>query len=203
MIASSGRASAQTVSIGVKGGFPLLDRTGSHDESRPYLIGPFLEIGLPAGFAVEAGALYQRIGNTVNFGLLGVNPLNPPPGPGTLSFINRQRGNAWEFSLLGKHYFRSRTSGWQPFLGTGYAFRTVGLHSAISETTVDAGATPHSYSFQNNSRSGLEVGAVFAAGARFGAGRVSWMPEIRYTRWGGSDNLMRKNEAGLLLGIRF
>jgi hypothetical protein len=49
----------------------------------------------------------------------------------------------------------------------------------------------------------LGVGAVFAAGVRFRAGRFSLLPEARYTRWGGSDNQLRKNEAGLILGVSF
>jgi hypothetical protein len=65
-------AAAQPVSVGVLGGVPLIDQTQTygnpldHDESRPYIIGPSLEVRLPAGFAIEADGLYQRIGSTVD-----------------------------------------------------------------------------------------------------------------------------------------
>ncbi len=36
-------------------------------ESRPYAIGPTVEVRLPAGFAIEASALYRRLGQTTAF----------------------------------------------------------------------------------------------------------------------------------------
>jgi hypothetical protein len=200
-------AAAQAVSIGVKGGIPLTEATTRQDESRPYIVGPSIEVRLPAGLAIEADALYRRIGNTVSFGYTpGANlviPGNNLLTPVIFPFISRQRGNSWEFPLLGKYYLRPRTSAWQPFFGTGYAFRTVGLHDATTETITDASGASHMLSFKNDYRSSLGVGAVFAAGVRFHTGRFSFLPEVRYTRWGGSDNLIRKNEAGILLGISF
>jgi hypothetical protein len=205
-------AAGQALSVGVKGGIPLVDRMSSNDESRPYLVGPSVEIRLPAGLAVEADALYQRIGNTASFGFgstailvgSGNNLVSPislvSPIP---QFISRQRGNSWEFPLLGKYYFRPRTSEWQPFVATGYAFRTVGFHDATTETNVDINGALHTLSFKNDYRSSLGVGAVFAAGVRFHTGRFSILPEVRYTRWGSSDNQLRKNEAGLMLGVSF
>jgi hypothetical protein len=208
VIAGGRSASAQAVSIGVKGGIPLADQTISHDESRPYLVGPSIEMRLPAGFAIEADALYQRIGNTVSFGYTpnvsvlgsGFNVL----GSGISPFISRRRGDSWEFPLLGKYYFRPRSEGWQPFAATGYAFREVWLHDATTQTIADASGTPRTFSFKNDSRSSLGIGAVFAVGVRFHTGRFSLLPEVRYTRWGGnSDGLLPKNEAGLLLGVSF
>lgn len=207
IIAADRNASAQTVSIGVKGGVPLVDRTVSKDESRPYIVGPYIEIRLPAGFAVEADALYQRIGDTAGFGFPGANIIAVGTGfnqgPITTSFINRQRGNSWEFPLLGKYYFRPGESGLRPFVATGWAFRTISVHSDVNETNIDSSGLAHSLSFNGYYRSSLGVGAVFSAGVRFHAGRVSFVPEIRYTRWGASDNFVSKNEAGLLLGISF
>jgi hypothetical protein len=207
VVMAVGRSAAgQALSIGVKGGISLVDQTVSKDESRPYLVGPSVEFRLPAGLAIEADALYQRIGNTVSFGYgpgvilagSGFSMLSP-----ILPFISRERGNSWEFPLLGKYYFRPRSEGWQPFVATGYALRTVGFHYAATETLTDESGALHTMSYRNDSRSSLGVGAVFAAGVRFRAGRFSLLPEARYTRWGGSDNQLRKNEAGLILGVSF
>ncbi len=209
MVASVGAAWSQAVSVGVKGGIPLLDTLSSHDESRPYIVGPFVEIRLPAGFAIEADALYRRVGNS-NFGSLlsGANLLAPDgavvQGPYISTFSNRQRGNSWEFPLLGKYYFRTRALGWQPFLGSGFALRTtVGFHADTTRTVVAASGTPTTTSFQRDFRPPLDVGAVVSAGVRFHAGRLALAPEFRYTRWGGVENPLNRNEAGALLGISF
>ena len=201
MMAPGQICQAQLVSFGVTGGVPLLDRTtNSSDESRPYIVGPSIEVRLPAGFAIEAAALYQRIGNNHTFQLI-----IPPgtAGPGLTFFNDRLRGNSWQFPLIGKYYFRSRAS-WQPFIGTGWAVRAVGVHQRIKETTVDASGVSRTFSFKNDSRADVAVGAVFAAGLRYRVNRIAFTPEVRYTRWGSSNNfLLRKDEASFLLGIHF
>ena len=142
-------AVAQPVSVGVLGGVPLVDQTQTysnpldHDESRPYIIGPSVEVRLPAGFAIEADGLYQRVGSTFGFQLQnsatfistgsGITPVNLL----TTASTNRARANLWEFPLLGKYYFR-RDSTWQPFVGTGFAFRTAGFHEAGTETLLNS-----------------------------------------------------------------
>jgi hypothetical protein len=198
-------ASAQLVSFGVKGGVPFLAPNQGGDESRPYIVGPSVEFRLPAGFAIELDALYRRIGSTSAFGFstntIFVPPLTPPY---ITSFVNRQRGNYWEFPVLGKYYFRPRSTAWQPFIGTGWALRTVSFHNDISETVVSADGTSHSDSFRNHFRSDVGVGATFAAGVRFRVGRVAVIPELRYTYWGRAiQNSLRNNEAAGLLGVSF
>jgi outer membrane protein with beta-barrel domain len=196
-------ASAQAVTIGLKGEIPLIEPTGSHDESRPYVVGASVEVRLPARFAIEADALYRRIGSSSAFSIPQGSAITTT-SPITTSFFNRQRGNSYEFPVLGKYYLRSRESGWQPFLATGYAFRVTQFSSDTSETNVDAGGLAHTSSFHSNYGSGLGVGAVFGVGVRVHAGRFALLPEFRYSRWGaGDNNLTRKNEAGLLLGISF
>jgi hypothetical protein len=198
-------ASAQLISIGAKGGVPFLDSSQGNDQSRPYIVGPSVEVRLPAGFAIEVDALYRRLGNTSQFGLSGNVTLIPPPTvPYVSFFIDRFRGNSWEFPLLGKYYFRPRTTTWQPYIATGWSLRTIGLHQSISNTITDPSGASHSNSFRVNSRSDLGVGAVFAAGLRYRVGRLALLPEIRYTRWGSSNSFsIRKDEAGVLLGISF
>ncbi len=59
VLIATNAASAELISIGVKGGIPLSKQTtNSNDESRPYIFGPSIEIRLLAYFAVEASALY-------------------------------------------------------------------------------------------------------------------------------------------------
>lgn len=81
--------------------------------------------------------------------------------------------------------------------------RTVAFHDRGTEGTIDASGVAQTFSFDNHYRSDLAVGAVVAAGVRFHAGHFAFLPEVRYTRWGSGDGTLRKNEAGLLLGITF
>ena len=198
-----GAASAQVVSLGVKGGIRFTDASSGQDESRPYIVGPSIEFRLPARFAIEVDALYQRLGNTTQFSYLA----GVPAGGNSLtqvSAINRLRANSWEFPVIGKYYLRPRTAAWQPFIGTGWALRTSGIHTNSSVTTADATGTTSTSAYHDRHQSGVDVGAVFAAGVKYRVGRVAFAPEARYTRWGGSDsNFNRKNEAGVLLGITF
>ena len=192
IITSALISSAQTVSIGAIGGVALLDQTLNQNESRRYIVGPSVEVRFFDHFAVEADALYQRLGNTLYFATVAGVPV---------SFVSRQRGNSWEFPLQGKYYFRPRTAAWRPFLGTGYAFRTIGVHESITGPAVIGSGTPPAAHV--NFRSNLGVGAMFSAGLRMGAGRLAILPELRYTRWGSQDNLTRKDEAAFLLGVSF
>ncbi len=205
MVIGAGFVSAQTVSVGVKGGVALIDQAGNSDESRPYIVGPSIEVHLFGGFAVEADALYQRLGASSifsAFSLLAGSPISLAGAP--ISYeAARQRGNAWEFPLLGKYYFRARTSAWRPYLATGYNFRTIGVHTTATGIVTDQNGVSHAFSFRESFRSDLGIGATFAAGVRLRAGRIAVLPEVRYTRWGSSDNLTRKNEAAFLLGINF
>lgn len=194
---------AQTVSVGVKVGVPFNDPTGAYGESRPYTFGPTVEVRLPAGFAVEGSALYRRLGRTTTYSYLsGENLLT---SDALTSYNNRARGNAWDFSLLPKYYFGNRHARWQPFLGTGWTLRTVsGTMKGSSTVSGPSGTT--TTPFDVHGRSPLAVGATVAAGVRIRTGRISWVPELRYTRWGRQESPYGpnpRNEGGFYLGIRF
>jgi len=47
------------------------------------------------------------------------------------------------------------------------------------------------------------VGATFAAGVRYRIGHLAILRQVRYMRWGGQDNILRKNEAAFFLGVSF
>ena len=193
-------ASGQTFSVGALGGVPITDTTGSTGESQPYIVGGSFEVRIPAsGFALEADALYRRVGDT-NYASYITGSVS------TFSASNysfdRQRGNSWEFPLLGKYYFR-RTSAWQPFVGAGFAFRTIGVSGAGNVTTSNSTGTLQTIPFPGSFREPLEVGATVAAGLRFHYSRMAILPQIRYTRWGGTNSLTRNNETAFLLGVTF
>ena len=197
-------AHAQLFSFGVKGGVPLLDSSYNHDESKRYIVGPSIELALPAGFAIEADALYQRLGNSSAL-LVPITVAAPAPGATIVAgfpLTTRQRSNAWEFPLLGKYYFHSRY-GLQPFVSSGFSFRTISVAAQGINILTYTLSGPQTASFKSDYRTDLGIGAVAAAGLRFKVGHFSLLPEFRYTRWGSNDRVARKNSAGVYLGLSF
>ena len=81
----------QQFAIGVKGGARLTSQFEGFgvSESRPYLIGPMVAVGLPHGFGVELDALYSRFG----YSSTGTDILGG-------SYFNRARANQWQFPIL-------------------------------------------------------------------------------------------------------
>lgn len=180
-------AQQSSISFGVKGGVPLIGQTDQgSDESQIYIVGAAVEFRLPASFAVEIDGLYQRVGDSYDF--------SETNGTASISGIERQRGNDFEFPFLGKYYFRRRSTAWQAFIDTGWALREIDIFSNESLS--------NGMSEGRNYWSQLGVGAVAGAGLRFGS-RHTIVPEIRYTRWGSSTTWMNPNELAFLLGINF
>ena len=187
---------AQPVSIGAIAGVPLLYPAPAPccsvqnytDESRPYTVGPSVEFRLPAGFAVEIDALYRRLG--VRYSGLTVFASYD-------AFTGRARGNAWEFPLLAKYYFR-RGESWQPFAGAGPAMRWL----RATDRSDNVGLFGSSYQSVDSFQQFI-TGETVAGGVRFRSGRVQWLPQFRYSRWNGSGLLTQSNEATILLGIAF
>ena len=85
-------ASAQSIGIGVKGGFRATDdfKSGGYatSESKRYVVGPMVTIGLPLGFSAEFDALYRRFAFRTGF----TDTFN--------SFTQRGTANSWEFPIL-------------------------------------------------------------------------------------------------------
>ena len=187
-----------------KAASPLLDSSYNHDESKRYTVGPSIELALPAGFAIEADALYQRLGSSSTL-QVAIPVTAPAPGDtvvGGFPLTNRQRSNAWEFPLLGKYYFHSR-SGLQPFVSSGFSFRTIAVAAQGMYLATYALGGAKSTSFTSDYRTDLGIGAVAAAGLRYKVGHFSLLPEFRYIRWGSTDRVARKNSAGIYLGLSF
>ncbi len=192
-------------SLGVKAGVPLTDffntvsspRLGFNSDTKRYIIGPMVQLNLPAGFAVEFDALYRRFNYESNVSLADV-------------FTNaRTTGNAWEFPLLFKYRFPMVLA--RPFLGAGVAWDTVnGVKQAVTTTLAATGITSTRSTGPTELRNDTTTGFVIGAGVDVHAVFMHISPEIRYTRWGSrhfeSVNgglLSNRNQAEFLVGFRF
>lgn len=186
-------AFAQLFSFGVRGGLPLTDFY--HAVSSPgatltststrFIVGPTIELHLPAGFGVEADALYRHFNYRASANLVD-------------ALVNANASNGWEFPLLVKY----KTPGLfvRPFLDAGVAFnhwsgfRQLQVLALVSKSDV----------------SGTDTGFVAGAGIELHTPLVRLSPEIRYTRWGASSitdlgGALRsnQNQVEVLVGLTF
>jgi hypothetical protein len=130
VFASAGVFYGQNLMVGIKSGLPLTDAFSntttngidtiahSFSESKNYLIGPVVELGLPFGFAVEADALYRPLNLAVDHSIV------PQPFVRSVTDIT-----SWEFPILGKYYF-FRLPGLHPYVEAGPVFRAVGSQAS-------------------------------------------------------------------------
>lgn len=165
-------SAGQSLSIGVTGGARATDDVGyaATPESRRYVVGPMLELGLPFGLAVEAGALYHRNGYRVaNGNFAGY-------------IVESERANSWEFPILLK--YRLPVPLVKPFVEAGFAPRTISGTISESGVSIDLATgrqTPFNNSVKTNWSSSF--GVVAGGGVQFGFGRLRLSPEVRYTHW--------------------
>ncbi|MEZ5403022.1 MAG: hypothetical protein R2729_25310 [Bryobacteraceae bacterium] len=104
-LAVAGLLPAQSLSVGVRGGAPILDAfhtIGNRFESIPhrYTFGPTFEVRLPANFGINFDILYQRLEYSDNG--------------------ESKKGSQWEFPLMLRKRFGGEPA--QPFLAAGVAF---------------------------------------------------------------------------------
>jgi hypothetical protein len=196
----AGILSAQSFSVGVKGGVPLagdLDSYWATSESRRYTVGPMVTAGLPFGFRLEFDALYRRVGfRTANqdFG----------------AYSERDRGNSWEFPIL------VRRALWRGvYAGIGYAPRVInGSAHANYVTVVSINPLIRAYSEYTLPGSwDTTHGVVSAVGIEKRRGPLRIAPEVRYTRWNklavdvngprGFAIHSTRDQVDVLVGIRF
>jgi hypothetical protein len=167
---------AQSISVGLNGGFRATKDVTEGiavSESKPYVVGPALELGLPLGLGIEFDALYHREGYRYSHGLAG----------GGLGYENvRERSNSWEFPLLLKYEPRPGALAIRPFIEAGYAWRTMpgsfGFSGFLNMPLGGGLFDDHADTNWENS-SGFVVGG----GVRFGVGRFGIAPRLRYTHW--------------------
>ena len=195
--------SGQTIQVGVLGGITATDPdTFGGGESKRYLLGPSVEARLfGSKLGIELDAIYRRFGDSFS------GEFGPPPpeytGPPPLRrFYVRSRTNSWEVPLVGKYYFRDRQANWRPFVGTGYVFRLQWRETKSTDLHF-AESTPRNRS--ESSWTGPDIGATAIAGVEWkGAGRMSFQPQVRYTRWANYTSFDRPmNQVDIGLGIRF
>jgi hypothetical protein len=180
-------------SAGLKGGVPLTDFISFasnptqtiRSKSSGFILGPEVELHLPAGFGVEFDALYRNFNYKTSTNLVD-------------ALLSSSASHAWEFPLLIKYKVPSVIV--RPYLAAGFAFdRWTGL----KQVTNVIGVT--------NSHVGVtNTGVVLGAGFEIHALVIRISPEVRFTRWGAKDltdlgGLMRssQNQAEFLIGVTF
>jgi hypothetical protein len=176
-----------------------LDTFFATSESKRYLVGPMVTIGLPLRLRLEFDALYRRVGyRSSDSDIIG-------------DITNwRVWGNSWEFPILVR-----RTLWHGVFAGVGYAPRVIhgsGHSSGIFVTSLN----PVSKIFSESDTRGVwetTHGVIGAAGIEKHVGPLHIAPEIRYTFWtspavneSGSHGFSiqsQQHQVDLLVGIRF
>ena len=187
-------ASAQIVSVGVKGGVPATNALAGYYSSATnildtgrWTVGPTIEFRLPFGFSVEADALYRGYRQQSSFAGNEFIPPGISMIPVIPAFVVSSQSNTkvWDFPLLLKYRIGSHR--FRPFVDAGYTFshRTsdfISFSSCLSSQAVCQASTPvfgngtFRSSFSENS--GGPTGGV---GVEYRYGRIKVAPEVRYT----------------------
>jgi opacity protein-like surface antigen len=199
----SGSAFAQLlpVSVGVKGGVPLTDAfstvsdatRGYFSTTRRYIVGPSVELNLPAGFGVEFDALYTRLNFSQNL---------------LAAAVATTTSNSWEFPLLLKYKFSSKGP-IRPFVDAGASFRHITGVKQITSFITGSGSTQTTN--PSEFRDPNATGFVIGGGVDLKLILVKVSPEIRFTHWGtenfasGVAGLLHtnRNQGQFLVGISF
>lgn len=162
-------AFAEPFSIGVKGGIPINDFVNGTNSSKGvlnsttnrYIVGPELELNLPAGFGIEFDAMYRHY-NFQGFGVSGQANTTTSTG-------------AWEFPLLAK--WRVPIPVVRPFIDGGVSWDHL-TGTGVTASSVFPGV--NNGPFTNNN---TVFGYVGGLGIEFQAKWLRIEPEVRYTRW--------------------
>jgi hypothetical protein len=186
-------ASAQMVSVGVKGGVPATQAVADDYASPTNIIdtgrwtaGPTIEFRLLFGFWVEADALYR--GYRQQFSFAGIEYISPGVTVLPALYVSSQSNNKiWDFPLLLKYRVGSR--GFRPFVDGGYTFshRTSNAtfyQSCLSSVAVCQASTPvYFQGTTTGSFSDISGGPTGGAGVEYRYGKVKFAPEVRYTHF--------------------
>jgi hypothetical protein len=211
-LAVAASAFAQPVTFGVRVGEPLTDFASTVQSAlgsgnnvslnqRPYILGPTVELRLPAGLGIELDALYRRQNYTET--IVTANP----PTTQTTTFTSTS-ADAWEFPLLLKYKFKIPLV--KPYVDAGFAWDTLaGLKQSIRQTvetissTINGAPGTTTPAFTKQGTGGFVIGA----GVDIHAVVLHISPEIRYTRWGSAHFTdpveSQQKQAEFLLGITF
>jgi hypothetical protein len=188
----SGAACAQSISVGVLGGAPFTDVTNavsnstisSVPKSTNFIVGPALQVNLPASFRIEVDALYRPYSFQINFPI--VNFLTGAP---TVS------ANQWQFPFLLQYRFKTPVL--KPFVEAGVSFDHLANISAAAQTIAagQPGALVHA----------SHASVVLGAGVDVKIPFVRLSGELRYSHAGSADfaALSNLNQAEVLIGVHF
>lgn len=141
--------------------YPMFDTSNS----KRYLVGPAIEVGLPLHFAFEVDALYSRLGETVYYPFIANE------------YDVRTIANSWEFPLLAK--YRLPVPRVHPYLSGGVAPRRAG--GAIH--TIHYGYYPSDVTFSSMDWHAHDYAFVLGGGFEVHMGRLRISPGVRYLRW--------------------
>src|ERR1051326_1045287 len=161
LLATAGLAVCQPFGAGLKVGLPLTDFLNTvsgvtSTSTDRFVIGPMVELRLPAGVGIEFDILYRHF------------DYNHIVQSGTNAVLSTGHAGDWEFPLLLKYKFPSHIV--RPYVEAGVAW------VKLSGVTNTVGRTP------GNS---TVAGAVLGAGIDIHALVIHIAPELRYTRWTG------------------
>ncbi len=192
-------AFGQPISVGVKGGVPLTDfletvSSGNvfvRSKTQRYIVGPTVELRLPAGFGVEFDALYRHFNYNATTSLANA-----------VTSIDTT-ANAWEFPLLLKKRFASGPV--RPFVSAGVTWNKISGVSQSIRSTVGLTAP--------ELKNDVATGFVAGVGLDLRLLILRITPEIRYTRWGsntfssifppGGSLNSNQNQGEFLVGFSF
>jgi opacity protein-like surface antigen len=191
-------ALAQPIGLGIKGGLPFNDLFDAESsavdtDTKRYIVGPMVELRLPAGLAIEVDALYSRANFSSVLGAAGSIVTAP------------FKTNSWEFPILLKKKFGGAdaiAASARPYIGAGASFRRLsGL------TNIGSFITGNRDGEVDRNNTGFVVGGGVEVKALF----IRVAPELRFTYWGtdhfteGLANVFKTNkaQAQFLLGVYF
>jgi Outer membrane protein beta-barrel domain len=185
LLFASPLAFSQPFGAGLKVGLPLTDFLNTVNgvtstTTNRYIIGPMVELRLPAGLGIEFNALYRHfdytniVGSTVN------------------AVTSTGHAGSWEFPLVAKYKFPSHIV--RPYVEAGVSWDTLaGVTNAVGVTT----------------KNSTVMGAVLGGGLDIHAIFIHVAPGIRYTRWTSQhfnvSGVLHSNQdqAEFLVGITF
>ena len=187
------------VSIGLIGGAVFPSSTAGPATNRNGLrhvtLGPIAEFHYDEHISIGGNFLYGRLPE-FNYSFSNAQ------GPQRFESSGQLSGYSWTAPIIGKYTFRQGAAAWRPFLGAGFALQSTWQHDR-SHLVQSDGATTHTFDTNSTTRTRLEAGAVFAAGAVYKRGRFEHTPELRYTRRGNQGFAHRSDQCQALLSIRY
>jgi hypothetical protein len=204
-------APAQPVSVGVTGGVPVSSNSqnfgqGCFDRgplicgpndflSKPYAIGPVLDLNLPRDISVEVGFLYERFQKDLAEGLTA-------PHGGTVNFGQKYSVSAdgWLFPFLLKYTFGRRRVAL--FVAAGATLRHLGPFDGKG-IQLNFDLQPQPTAVHIESGRDLDVAITVSAGLRWHTSVIDVTPQIRFLRWTSQYYQPVQNQAMLMLGLNF